>query len=152
MSCRKFLLLVLGCFVLWDGACQNNEPDFTYRLDVISINEGLRQHDVRSILQDRYGFIWIATYDGLHRYDGYNFKIFRHQYDDPGTISDNRVLFLYEDSQARFWIATEGGGLNLYDYDQECFTTFKLAINPMVVKKASIKRVCNVESNWTTRI
>ena len=131
MSCRKFLLLVLGCFVLWDGACQNNEPDFTYRLDVISINEGLRQHDVRSILQDRYGFIWIATYDGLHRYDGYNFKIFRHQYDDPGTISDNRVLFLYEDSQARFWIATEGGGLNLYDYDQECFTTFKLSENPV---------------------
>ncbi len=129
---RKILLLslqILLCSTLL--AAPGNGGDFRYRMDNISLNRGLAQHDVSSITQDRYGFLWIATYNGLHRYDGYEFRIFKHRYDDPGTISDNRILFVMEDSRSRLLIATEGGGLNLYDYDTDLFTTFRFGDNPV---------------------
>ncbi len=128
---RKILLILLSTLLGTLPSGAESGPEFRYRMDNISLNRGLAQHDVSSIIQDRYGFIWIATYNGLHRYDGYEFRIFKHRYDDPGSISDNRILFIAEDSHSRLIVATEGGGLNLYDHDTEQFTTFHFGDNPV---------------------
>ncbi|GHU98445.1 hybrid sensor histidine kinase/response regulator [Bacteroidia bacterium] len=103
---------------------------FSYRLEIKSLNEGLAQHDVTSVTQDRYGFIWIATYNGLHRYDGYNCRVFRHDPQDPASIGDNRILLVFLDSSLRLWAATEGGGLSLYDHYMENFTNFGIGSSP----------------------
>ncbi|MCD6367352.1 MAG: hypothetical protein J7L46_07425 [Bacteroidales bacterium] len=80
----------------------------------LTVNDGLTQHDVSCILQDSFGFIWIGTYDGLNRYDGFNVLNFSHKTNDIESLSSNRILCLFEDSKKRIWIGTDGSGLNYY--------------------------------------
>ncbi|GAB4026181.1 two-component regulator propeller domain-containing protein [Spirosoma gilvum] len=70
---------------------------------------------VFDLKQDQKGFIWIATKDGLNRYDGYNFKVFTHDPYDEFSISDNACSALLIDRQHRLWIGTLNKGINLYD-------------------------------------
>ncbi|MFT5163459.1 MAG: signal transduction histidine kinase/ligand-binding sensor domain-containing protein [Alteromonadaceae bacterium] len=93
--------------------------------DHLSIEDGLSQGTVNSILQDRQGFLWFATQDGLNRYDGYTFKVFVHDSQDSGSISNSFIRVLYEDSKGRLWIGTQGGGLNRFDAHTERFVSFK---------------------------
>src|SRR4051794_33922713 len=78
----------------------------------LTINDGLSQGMVNWILQDHYGFMWFATKDGLNRYDGYHFTVFRHDARDSTTIADNFVQSMFEDSKGRLWVGTASGGLN----------------------------------------
>lgn len=87
----------------------------------LTIADGLSQGMVYDFLQDRTGFMWIATKDGLNRYDGYNFKVFTHDPYDPHSISGNTCTVLLEDSRGRLWIGTEKDGLNLYDPHSQKF-------------------------------
>ncbi|MBI4810168.1 MAG: hypothetical protein HY800_01735 [Ignavibacteriales bacterium] len=94
------------------------------RFDRISINEGLSQSTVNAILQDREGFLWFGTQDGLNKYDGYNFKIFRNNPSDSNSISDNWISCLYLDKNGDIWIGTYHGGLNRYDSHNDKFTRY----------------------------
>jgi signal transduction histidine kinase/ligand-binding sensor domain-containing protein/DNA-binding response OmpR family regulator len=87
----------------------------------LTVNDGLSQHDVSSVLQDSHGFIWIGTYDGLNRFDGFNVLNFSHKSSDPQSLSSNRILCLFEDSQKRIWIGTDGRGINFYSLVTEKF-------------------------------
>jgi signal transduction histidine kinase/DNA-binding response OmpR family regulator/ligand-binding sensor domain-containing protein len=81
----------------------------------ITIDDGLSQGMVFDLIQDREGFIWVATKDGLNRYDGYHFKVFTHNTYQPHSISGNTVTALFEDRAGRLWVGTEKDGLNLFD-------------------------------------
>jgi len=87
----------------------------------LTVNDGLSQHDVSVILQDSYGYIWIGTYDGLNRFDGYNIENFSSLTNNPESLSGNRITSLFEDSKKRLWIGTDGEGLNYYDLRTERF-------------------------------
>lgn len=89
-----------------------------------SIQEGLSHNSVLSIIQDRRGFIWIATYDGLNRFDGYQFKEYNHDYRDTTTISQNLSMALHEDSKGRIWVGTAGLGLCHFDPKTDNFTRY----------------------------
>lgn len=78
---------------------------------------------VNDLLQDRQGYIWVATQDGLNRYDGYEFKVFRHDVDDEFSLADNRTFDLFEDKDGNLWVGT-AGGLNRYDAKLERFERF----------------------------
>jgi ligand-binding sensor domain-containing protein len=67
------------------------------------------------MLQDRYGFMWFGTKDGLNRYDGYQFTIFRHDARDESSIGGNYINWLFEDSHGRLWICTMNNGLDLFE-------------------------------------
>jgi signal transduction histidine kinase/WD40 repeat protein/streptogramin lyase/GTPase SAR1 family protein len=99
------------------------------RFKRISIGDGLSQSSVTCILQDRRGFMWFGTQDGLNRYDGYEFRIYRHDPRDISTISDNYIRCIYEDRNGFLWIGTNGGGLNRFDPGRERFTIYKHSIN-----------------------
>jgi ligand-binding sensor domain-containing protein/signal transduction histidine kinase len=71
--------------------------------------EGLSQNTVYSILQDRQGFMWFGTEGGLNKFDGYQFTVYKHNPDDPTTISDNFVRAIHEDSTGDLWIGTRRG-------------------------------------------
>lgn len=92
---------------------------------ILNSNDGLSQNTVHDILQDRYGFLWFATDDGLNRYDGYSFIVYRNNPRKPGTISNNSIRCLIEDHGGRLWIGTDGGGLNIFDPTLERFTVFR---------------------------
>lgn len=130
MKTRINLLAAIFSWVVLPVGGHVPPTGISHRFEVISVNEGLGQHDVSSIVQDSRGFIWIATYDGLHRYDGYDFRIFRYDAGDDSSLADNRILCVFEDSREHLWVATEGGGLSLFNHADENFTNFKLGENP----------------------
>lgn len=78
-----------------------------------------------AITMDKEGFIWIGTNNGLIRFDGNNYDIYKHDDNDPGSISDNRVLNILADSKGRIWVGT-ANGLNLYDPLLDSFKLMKL--------------------------
>jgi ligand-binding sensor domain-containing protein len=90
------------------------------RFKHLTINDGLSHSWVHSIIQDKYGFIWIGTDDGLNRYDGYNFRVYKNNYRDDYSISSSNVMVMLEDSKGDLWIGTRQG-LNLYDRKNERF-------------------------------
>ncbi|OIN56680.1 hybrid sensor histidine kinase/response regulator [Arsenicibacter rosenii] len=81
----------------------------------LTISDGLSQGMVFDIKQDRKGFIWVATKDGLNRYDGYNFQVFTHDPYNEFSLSDDACSALLVDRKGRLWIGTQANGLNLYD-------------------------------------
>ncbi|MGM9507464.1 hybrid sensor histidine kinase/response regulator transcription factor [Larkinella sp. GY13] len=92
--------------------------------EVISDRQGLPQAFVSAIVQDRQGFIWMATRDGLCRYDGNRFKIFQHETSGRPSLSFNGVAALTIDHQNRIWIGTIRGGIDVFDPLKEAFTSF----------------------------
>jgi signal transduction histidine kinase/CheY-like chemotaxis protein/ligand-binding sensor domain-containing protein len=83
--------------------------------DHLGTANGLSELSPNCILQDSRGFIWIGTQDGLNRYDGYKFKIFRNDVKDTTSIGNSYIRDIAEDKNGNIWVATGGGGLNRLD-------------------------------------
>ncbi|HEV2480048.1 MAG TPA: two-component regulator propeller domain-containing protein [Puia sp.] len=97
----------------------------------LTSRDGLSQSTVNCIFRDSYGFLWFGTQDGLNRYDGYSFTIYRHDAANPRSIADNQIKSIIEDDQHRLWIGTLGGGLCIYDRDHDDFLRLEdLGIHP----------------------
>ena len=90
----------------------------------ISTLNNLSSSFVTDITQDHFGFIWIATNDGLNKYDGYTIKEYKNNFNDPYSLCDNKINDLFVDSKGRLWIGTENNGLNLYDKEHDNFIHF----------------------------
>ncbi|MBO0593205.1 response regulator [Cellulophaga sp. E16_2] len=75
----------------------------------LSLKEGLSQSTVLSILQDKKGFLWFGTRDGLNKYDGNEFTIFRHKSQDTTSLNDNYIKTLFEDTKGNLWVGTLKG-------------------------------------------
>lgn len=94
------------------------------RFEQFSLEEGLSQSVANVILQDHMGFLWIGTEDGLNRFDGYKFKIYKPDQNDPSSLSDRWITALEEDEQGNLWVGTRFGGLNRYDPKTGTFSRF----------------------------
>ena len=102
----------------------------------ITVNDGLSQGLVLCIIQDFQGYMWFGTKDGLNKYDGYNFTIYKHASSDSASISNNYISTLFEDSKHRLWIGTDNG-LNLYIPEVDRFIKIKMSDDSL---KASHQR------------
>jgi signal transduction histidine kinase/ligand-binding sensor domain-containing protein len=98
------MLIYFFAFIVISQA-QNN---FT-RFESLTINDGLSQGSIKCMLNDSQGFVWFGTQDGLNRFDGYSFKIFRREVTNPNSISNNNISSLAEDSEGNIWIGTSNG-------------------------------------------
>jgi ligand-binding sensor domain-containing protein len=78
----------------------------------LTSEEGLSNDQVWGVAQDNHSFMWFATSGGLNRYDGAGFRIYRHDPDDPSSLSRNLIRALAADQSGLLWIGTWGGGLN----------------------------------------
>ncbi|WP_207422351.1 hybrid sensor histidine kinase/response regulator [Desertivirga brevis] len=87
--------------------------------------EGLSQSNVTSVVQDKKGFVWVGTTDGLNQYDGYKFKVFRHNSTRKGSISNNNVVSTFVDKAGVLYVGTHEGGLNVYNYATNSFTSYR---------------------------
>ena len=95
--------------------------DNDIKFERFSTERGLSSGVVFCILQDSRGFIWFGTQDGLNKYDGYTFTVYRHSPEDIHSLSDDTVWTIYEDRAGVLWIGTDKGGLNSFDRDQGRF-------------------------------
>ena len=99
----NFIMLVLGiCFQV-----QAQEIDYQFRN--LSVENGLNHTDATCIGQDHTGFIWIGTYNGLNRFDGYELKSYRNNDQSANNVYANRIADLYIDAADRIWLGTEAG-------------------------------------------
>ncbi len=92
----------------------------------LTTDDGLSNNYVYDMLQDRLGFMWFATDDGLNRFDGYEFKVFRNNANDKNSISDNSVWTLAEDRFGKIWMGTKNGFVNCYDPVLDKFTHWQI--------------------------
>lgn len=111
--------------------------------DRISTEHGLSQSSVLCILQDSKGFMWFGTQDGLNRYDGYRFTVYKNEPDNSNSLNWNYITCLYEDpSEKVLWIGTRNGGLNKLDLITETFTHY--TSNPDVPESLSHNNVRSI--------
>jgi len=103
-----FLTGLFSLLQISESHCQN------IIVDHFTIENGLSQTSVNCLIQDSRGFLWIGTQDGVNKYDGYGFKIFKNQPTDTNSLSDNYVNCIYEDSEGNIWVGTNKG-LNRID-------------------------------------
>src|SRR5688572_8228873 len=79
------------------------------RLDQYNTDNGLSQNEVFDIVQDHQGFMWFATDEGLNRFDGHDFKIFRYEENNPHSVIGNSIQALEVDRHGTLWIGTTHG-------------------------------------------
>jgi diguanylate cyclase (GGDEF)-like protein len=101
------------------------------QFDRFSVSEGLPSANIFKIIQDKKGFIWLATEEGVVRYDGYYFRVFKHEIGKSDDISGNYITTMKEDSRGYLWIGTVGNGLNRFDPTTEEFVHYKYDKNDL---------------------
>ena len=99
---------------------QAERPTFRY----LTIADGLSQNAVSAITQDQRGFMWFGTKDGLNRYDGYSFVVYRHDPADSATVSGSEITAIFEDSRHELWVGTRHGGLSRFNRARETFQRY----------------------------
>lgn len=122
-------------------------PSFSFRN--ISINEGLSQSSVVDIAIDSTGFAWFATQDGLNRYDGKEFIIFRKTFDDITTPVSSRLGKVVCTHNEKLWLLTSGGSLEVLDLYSETFTRInKIGRDSIVLPPVSCFYEDNYHNQW----
>jgi ligand-binding sensor domain-containing protein/two-component sensor histidine kinase len=119
----KLPQLIILFFVSFSSTFSQSEE---YIFKQITVEDGLSQSTVTSIIQDEKGYLWFGTAQGLNKYDGYKFKVFTNDIFDSTSISDNGISSLYKDKKGSLWIGTILGGLNLYNRRNDSFIRIKL--------------------------
>ncbi len=115
--------MALAVFCVVPGAVLA-QPKVKFRY--YNIDDGLSQNYIFCMIQDSEGFMWFGTEDGLNRFDGARFKVYRNNPDDPGTLSYNNIRALYEDRQGNIWAGTLTGVINRFDRKTETFTRYDM--------------------------
>ncbi len=106
----------------WDNLAA---PTFEH----IGAEQGLPHSGATAVIQDKDGFIWVGTQGGLTRWDGYQFRVYRHLEHDQFSLPHNFVQILFLDAGGQLWIGTNGGGLARYDREQDRFVRYLLAMD-----------------------
>jgi len=125
---RMWVLCVLMAVAATAGAAVPEIPRFR----VLGPADGLPATTVPALARDQDGLLWAATWDGLARYDGVGFRVWRHDPDDQASLPGNVLQVLYVDSRNRIWVASEGGGLSVMDADRSGFRHFRKAQHPQM--------------------
>lgn len=116
---------IIFIFIFFLGKWGNSQPVNKIHFSHLTVENKLSHNAVHAIFQDYKGFMWFGTEDGLNRYDGYTFKVYRLNPQDSTSLSDIFINDIFEDADSQLWIATNSGGLNLYNRKLDNFTHFK---------------------------
>lgn len=125
---RLLLFICLPISFPCSGNAQISVNEKPFSFNTININDGLSQNSAISIAQDSIGYLWIATQDGLNKYNGRSFKYYDKQFEDITRPTFSKLGKVYVDQQNRLWIITNSGKLELYNASTDGFKpvpTFK---------------------------
>jgi signal transduction histidine kinase/ligand-binding sensor domain-containing protein/DNA-binding response OmpR family regulator len=139
MLIKRYILLFF--ITVWYVAVSAQEAPNHFTS--LSAKDGLLSNVVNAIIKDSLGLMWFATDDGLNKFDGTNFTVYRNNAGDKASLRSNSVLSLFEDKKGNLWIGTSGGGLSLYNRRQDNFTNFPDTNNyGGFATNAAIRSVC----------
>ncbi|MBL1214577.1 MAG: SpoIIE family protein phosphatase [Ignavibacteriae bacterium] len=120
LSIRRCYLIVMILFCTTQISAQNKPVKF----ERLSSKEGLSQNKIFDIVQDSSGFIWIGTEDGLNRFDGYEFKVFKNIPGDTTSLIDNLIQTLHISKNGVLWSGSQLSGLSKFNSETESFTNY----------------------------
>ena len=128
--CRLLALWLMLLMIAPTASAQGGDlPSATLkpaiRFSHFTADSGLAQNNVNAILQDGQGFMWIGTNEGLSRFDGYTFTTYKHDPENPHSLSHNHIQDIFEDRDGMLWIATRGGGINRFDPMSQRFSQLR---------------------------
>ncbi len=126
---------ILLVWVMFYAITANAQP-VKVNFDKYTVNDGLSSNTIFDVVKDKFGFIWIATDDGLNRFDGVNFTVYRTKDNDSTSLKNNSISCLYEDRLGQLWIGTNGGGFSLYNRKKDIFQNFKFTVDNEWVSEA----------------
>jgi PAS domain S-box-containing protein len=115
-------VLVAGVAIALLSQSLSSQPGEIH-FEAISIESGLSQSTVVCICQDQKNFLWFGTYNGLNRYDGYDFKVYKNDPDNPHSLSNNNIQYCIVDHNGTLWVGTENG-LNRFIREKEQFIQY----------------------------
>jgi ligand-binding sensor domain-containing protein len=119
------LLLIMFCFLSLHLFAQVDQRlTVSWKPYVLGTEQGLSSNFCYALAQDRKGFLWIATHDGLNRYDGYEFRVYRHNPSDPHSLPGNTITAVQVDNRNRVWVIADGM-LAVFDPEKERFDTMR---------------------------
>ncbi len=124
MKLSKYSLFKIPFILLFLGGYANLFSQNTIYFDRISTNNGLSQGDVNCIYQDNKGFMWFGTHDGLNKYNGYEFTVYKPDPKVKSSINSNLIYSIAGGNDDNLWIGTTGQGLNHYNKSNGKFTHF----------------------------
>ncbi len=131
---RKNLLVVFLLLFGFIASSQKISQKFTH----YGKQDGLNQSSVNFIYQDSQDYVWVANFGGVNRFDGYSFKSYVNEFDDPNSISDNSVWVITEDTENILWFGTKTG-LSQYNRRQNNFTNYFIRENDNVSGTLAVK-------------
>ena len=113
---------LIFCFLSWSSHCQES----FYGIEQFTLDDGLPQASINDILVDDMGFVWLATGNGLARFDGNNFKYYLNREGDSLSLSNNYINGFEFDPQGNIWIATNGSGIDVFNSSHNSFNNLSL--------------------------
>jgi len=119
------VFLVFGFFVPVHSQVASSQ--FTF--DIFTQEDGLPNNQIQCIYQDKKGWMWIGTSQGLSRFDGYSFVNFLPNANDTNSINGNLVRVIKEDKNGNLLVGTENGGLDYFDYSVKTFANYQVDEN-----------------------
>ncbi|QNR85656.1 hypothetical protein H9N25_04090 [Pedobacter riviphilus] len=117
-----FRFLALICALVWCNLLY--AQDDRYRFSRIDITNGLSDNQTNAIYKDHKGFMWFGTMSGLSRFDGHDFKIFRHNSKDSSSLPNGYVIGIFEGPEQELWVKSNEG-FSIYDHTTEKFERFQ---------------------------
>ena len=139
-----FILLFFCCFI--STAQQGEALPGDLKFKHFTSANGLSQRSVMAIVQDKTGYLWFGTRDGLNKFDGQKFIVYRHIATDDASLSNNNVHSIYEDDYGNLWIGTQAG-LNRYNPRTDNFTRYRLPKQGPGGPDAVVRNIIQVNSD-----
>ncbi|MGQ1788091.1 hybrid sensor histidine kinase/response regulator transcription factor [Saccharicrinis sp. GN24d3] len=138
---KKSFLIVILLYVGINSVLSNNVISGNKRIEKFLNEQGFFQNTISAIVSDKLGYLWIATPNGLVRYDGYSFEYFYHDSRNSASIPGNKIKNLLNDSEGKLWIGTDQG-LCIYLVDKEQFISINYDVkNVAFIKEDAQKKI-----------
>lgn len=135
---RLFIYITFNIFPGIVSGIYAQEDNLVFKR--MDIEDGMSSRFITCINQDKLGFMWFGTENGLNRFDGYSFKVYNFNRDDSTTIGANSVWSLFRDTKGILWVGTDGGGMSKYNAEKDAFIRYSPDNkNPQAISNGAVR-------------
>lgn len=149
MKSFLFYIYICGLCLFWGSLPSTVRAQQDFRVQHFSETDGISQGIVQNIIQDESGYIWISTWNGLNKYDGYKFRVFKSRVGDGNPLFNNRIVNIRQSSSGNIWCRTLDDKIYLFDVQEERFIDVLADLEKKLGRQFKIKRIIPLTQSVT---